>query len=236
MPMTEEAKAARALSRAMSAALQAEAQHHRMEAKRRAWAELGMHLTREQAAAGERCRGCGLPVIDNLGDWPGTMYLSAAERLEYDAADAQFRELHPDCDAHRWSMSGSRATHCGLCCPSIPMSQAQAEHVGRLLSNLREHRDDELDVWERVLTCGHRVEQQVHHTNRAPSVSTAACPACGLTRGVVLSKRILEAAERIAESKCQRDEALAGAEREVAKAEKAARDAHRRLGELRAGQ
>ena len=39
-----------------------------------------MYLTREQAAAGELCRGCGLPVIDNLGNWPGTMYLTDKQR------------------------------------------------------------------------------------------------------------------------------------------------------------
>lgn len=56
----------------MTNALKEEAKAHRDEAKRR---EKGMYLTREQAAAEEPCRGCGLPVLDNLGNWPCTMYL-----------------------------------------------------------------------------------------------------------------------------------------------------------------
>ncbi len=60
-----------------------------------------MYLTREQAAAGDPCRGCGLPAIDNLGNWPGTMYLTPEQKIEYDADQAKYKEMHPDCDAHR---------------------------------------------------------------------------------------------------------------------------------------
>lgn len=52
----------------MTNALKEETRAHRDEAKRREWREKGMYLTREQAAAGEPCRGWGLPVIDNLGN------------------------------------------------------------------------------------------------------------------------------------------------------------------------
>lgn len=70
-----------------------------------------MYLTREQAAAGELCRGCGLPVIDSIGNWPGTMYLWPEQKVEHDADRARYKEMHLHCEAHRWSTSGSRATH-----------------------------------------------------------------------------------------------------------------------------
>lgn len=80
MPLTDEQKAARAERRLMTNALREEARARRGEARRREWREQEMYLTREQAAAGEPCHGCGLPVIDYLGSWPGTMYLSAEDR------------------------------------------------------------------------------------------------------------------------------------------------------------
>lgn len=52
----------------MTSALREEARAHRNEAKKREWREKGTYLTREQAAAGELCRGCGFPVVDDLGD------------------------------------------------------------------------------------------------------------------------------------------------------------------------
>ena len=87
-----------------------------------------MYLMGEQAAAGEICRGNVLPVIDNLGSWPGTMDITDEQRIIYDADHERYREMYPNCDAHRWSMAGSRATHCGYCCPPIPMSRDQAEN------------------------------------------------------------------------------------------------------------
>lgn len=234
MPLCEEQKAERAEKRRMTNALKEEARAHRDEARRVQWQEEGKYLTREQAAAGEACRGCGLPVIDNLGSWPGTMHLTPEQRVDYDADQAAYRDMHPNCDAHRWSMSGSRATHCGYCCPPIPMSQAQREHIGRLLAGVPERREEELDIWERTLTCGHHVQQSVHHTNSGPSLSTQWCLECELTRGVVTSEKIVEAAARMAEAMRKRDDKVARAEREVKKAEKAAAEARRKLAEIQA--
>ncbi|MEV7874189.1 hypothetical protein [Microbacterium sp. NPDC089188] len=233
--LTKGQKAARAAKRHMTNALKEEVRAHRDEAKRREWRKKGMCLTREQAAAGERCRGCGLPFIDNLGSWPATMYLTPEQKIEHDADRATYKEMHPNCEAHRWSVSGSRATHCGYCCPPIPMSPGQYEHISRiLLSSPR--REEELDVWERTLTCGHVVEQSVHHTNQHPSFSTAWCAECELTRGVVSSIKTVEAATRMADARRKRDDAIARAERESKKAEKAATDARKKVNELRAGQ
>lgn len=189
----------------MTNALKEETRAHRDEAKRREWREKGMYLTREQAATGEPCRGCGLPIIDNLGNWPGTMYLTPEQKVEYDADQAKYKETHPNCDAHRWSMSGSRATHCGCCCPPIPMSPEQYENISKILLG-SPRREEELDIWERTLTCGHLVEQSVHHTNQLPSFSAAWCPECELTRGVVSLRKTVEAAARMAEAKRKRDD------------------------------
>lgn len=129
MAPTEEQKRTRAQTRQRNDALRAEQDALRHEAKRREWREQDMHLTRDQAAAGEPCRGCGLPLIDALGSWPPLMYLSDQERIDHDAAESKYKELHRDCRAHRWSMEGSRTTHCGLCLGG------------------RVRRDQELDIW-----------------------------------------------------------------------------------------
>lgn len=169
------------------------------------------------------------------GDWPGTMYLTDEQRVIYDADQQRYRDMHPDCNSHRWSMAGSRATHCGFCCPPIPMSPEQYERIQRILSG-SVRREEELDIWERTLTCGHTVQQSVHHTNREPSFSTQWCPECELTRGVVESEKIVEAAARMAEAKRKQADEVARAERELKKAEKAATDARKKLSELQAGQ
>jgi hypothetical protein len=230
--LTEEQKQSRAETRQRNEALRAEADALRHEAKRREWHEKGMYLTREQAAAGEPCRGCGLPVIDNLGSWPPLMRLSPEERTEYDTAEARFKHLHPECHAHRWSMQGSRATHCGLCCPPVPLAQSQIESISRILSG-HVRREEELDVWVLNLTCGHSVERSVHHTQRYWVGSTTHCPHCDVTRGIVTSERIVEAADRIAEMQRKRTSDIARAKKEVARTESAAAEARQRLAALK---
>jgi len=235
MALTKEQKQSRAEARRLSAALKEEAQAHRREAKQREWHEKDMYLTRDQAAAGEACRGCGLPVIDNLGSWPALMHLTEGQRLDHDAAEARFRELHPDCHAYLWSMEGSRAMHCGLCCPPLPLSPTQIENISRIFKSVT-RREEELDVWAIALTCGHRVEHEVHYTNRHWSGSTAHCTECGMTRGVVKSERILEAADRKKEIDRKRASDVAKATREVSKAEKTAKAAREKLASLKIGQ
>jgi hypothetical protein len=234
MALTEEQKQSRAEARRLTAALKEEAQAHRREAKQREWHEKDMYLTCDQAAAGEACRGCGLPVIDNLGSWPPLMHLTEDQRLDHDAAEARFRELHPCCHAHRWSMEGSRAMHCGLCCPPLPLSPSQIEHISRISKSVTRS-EEELDVWAITLTCGHRVEHEVHYTNRQWSGLTSHCTECGVTRGVVMSERIIEAADRQAEAKRKRYSEVRRAEHDVVKAEAAAAEARRRLAALQRG-
>jgi hypothetical protein len=233
VPLTEEQKAVRAEKRRMTNALKEEGRAHRDEAKRREWREKGMYLTREQAAAGEPCRGCGLPVIDHLGDWPGTMHLTDKQRVVYDTDLARFQEIHSNCAAYRWSMAGSRATHCGHCCPPLPMSPEQNESIHRILAGWV-RREEELDIWMLTLTCGHKVEQSVHSSNREPSFATMACTKCDITRGVVSFEKIVEAVARKAEAKRKRDDGIVRAEHDLKKAEQAAAEARHRLAALKA--
>lgn len=114
------------------------------------------------------------------------------------------------------------------------MSREQSEQIGRLLASFPERGEEELDVWERILTCGHKVQQSVHHTNQSPSFSTAQCLECEMTRGVVSSEKIVEAAARMAETMRMRDYRVARAERELKKAEKAATEARKKLAKARA--
>ena len=72
---------------------------------------------------------CDLPILDRLGSWPALSQLTPAERVEYDAAAADYRARHGDCHAHRWTMSGSRMQHCGFCCPPPPLSREQIDSV-----------------------------------------------------------------------------------------------------------
>lgn len=232
--LTEEQKQSRAETRQRNEALRAEADALRHEAKRLEWHEKEMFLTRDQAAAGEPCRACGLPVIDGLGSWPPRMHLTEQEHVDYDAAEAKFKQLHPDCHAHRWSMEGSRSTHCGLCCPPLPLSPSQIETVSRILQG-HVRREEELDVWALSLTCGHRVEREVHYTNRYCSGSIVPCGECGVTRGVVKSARILGAADRRVELDRRRETEVRRAASELAKAEKAVTEAKRKLAVLQQG-
>jgi hypothetical protein len=162
------------------------------------------------------------------------MYRTDEQRVIYDADQKRYREMHPNCDAHRWSMAGSRATHCGYCCPPIPMSREQAERIQRIFATVSERREEELDVGARTLTCGHNVEQSVHHTNPEPSFSTQWCPECENVRGVGSSDKVVEAAARMTEANRRRDDKIASAESAVKKAEKAAAAARKKLAEVQA--
>jgi hypothetical protein len=131
-------------------------------------------------------------------------------------------------------MQGSRATHCGYCCPPVPMSPEQSERIGRIIASFPERREEALDVWERTLTCGHTAQQSVHHTNQSPSFSTQWCATCEMTRGVVTSTKVVEASARMAEAKRNRENALSRAEQKLVKAERAAAEARRAAVALRA--
>lgn len=157
--LSNDEKERRALARRTKSALAAEADAHRQEAKRRRWANEGSRLTRAELEAGVCCRGCGPPVIDELGDWPPLMLLTDEEQIERENANRAFASRHPDCSSLRWSMSGSRATHCGECCPPPPLGDQQIEALARLLRRASVIEPNELDTWRLTLTCTHTVER-----------------------------------------------------------------------------
>jgi hypothetical protein len=122
------------LKRATAQASAAEAEHERQKAKLREWAVNGTRLSREEFEAGEACRGCGQPIVDGRGDWAPLLKLNQAELAEHEAVDADFSARHEDCRSSRWTVSGSRALHCGYCCPPPPLSERQLEQIATLLS------------------------------------------------------------------------------------------------------
>lgn len=175
--LTDEQKAQRAAARRHREALAAEAEHERREAKQRQWREAGAYLTREELEAGESCRGCGLPVMDRLGDWPRLQDRSPEEQAEFEQADAEYSARHADCRSHRWSLAGSRSQHCGECCPPHPLHQSQIEQLAAIL---RGHRPDpeQLDTWRLSLTCAHTVDATAHRSSGRWVSRVMKCPTC----------------------------------------------------------
>ncbi|GAA3610113.1 hypothetical protein [Agrococcus terreus] len=90
------------------------------------------------------------------------MYLTPEQKVEYEADQAKYKEMHPNCDAHRWSKSRSRATHCGYCCPPIPMSPEQYEKISKFLLG-SPRREEELDIWEHPHLRAHRGAERPPH-------------------------------------------------------------------------
>lgn len=136
-------------------------------------------MSRAELEAGEHCRGCGLPLLDDLGNWPPLSQLTAEQQAEYEHASAAFLERHHGCRSHRWSLSGHRTEHCGYCCPPPPMSGRQIEQISQILSSARMRKEDQ-DDWDLTLTCEHTVRRTQHRDNdrcsaRSLTVPSAAC-------------------------------------------------------------
>lgn len=89
-------------------------------------------LTWEEFCAGEHCRGCGEPFIDDVpwsGSGKGLMHYTEQERAQAEAEDVRFIARHPDCHAVRHGMQGSLTQHCGRCCPPPPLSPESFKKV-----------------------------------------------------------------------------------------------------------
>lgn len=182
--LTEEQRQQRARARSHRAALQAEEDDQRREAKREQWEREGTYLSREEFEAGHPCRGCGEPILDGLGDRPPLLRMTPEERAEHEAAEARYKERHGECRAGPWTVSGSRTQHCCHCCPFPPMSEAQAKAIAEILFSPKTDKRD-LDDWDLTLTCDHTVRRTQHRDHQYYSTSVAACPTCGKRRGVV---------------------------------------------------
>jgi hypothetical protein len=203
--LSEEENQRSALARRTKSALAAEADAHRQEVKRRQCAEEGSYLTREELEAGAPCRGCGLAIIDELGAWPPLMLLTYEERTERERMNKAFTDRHPDCRSVRWSMSGSRTTHCGECCPPPPLGDRQIEAIARLLQSAAATDPSDLDPWRLTLTCTHAVDRTQHRTNHSWTSSTVHCPDCSQTRGVVVSEKMPHSSQRHAAERARLD-------------------------------
>ena len=53
------------------------------------------YLIREELEAGAPCRGCGLAIIDELGDCPPLMLLTDEERIERERMNKAFTDRQP---------------------------------------------------------------------------------------------------------------------------------------------
>ncbi|MFI5803478.1 hypothetical protein [Streptomyces sp. NPDC051561] len=190
--LTEEQRQQRAAARARQKALASEEEDRQDRERRERWAREGMRLTWEEVVAGEPCRGCGEPMHDSLGNWPPLMKLSEEQRREYDAAEARFKEKHPNCKSSRWSYSGSRVTHCFNCCPPAPLSPQTLGRLANFCATLpsEEERKKDLDTWDLTLTCDHVAQYTQHREHDRVSIGVADCPECGERRGVAQSLRV----------------------------------------------
>ncbi|MBL1095173.1 hypothetical protein [Streptomyces coffeae] len=239
--LTEEERQRRAAARARKKALEAEEKDRRDRERREMWQREGMHLSWEDYEAGEPCRGCGEPMEDGRGDWPGTMYRSEQEKREYDAAQERFRERHPDCKSGRWGISGSRVTHCMLCCPPPPMSPARIQKLAELVASWpsTDERKKDQDAWKLTLTCDHTVRYTQHREHDRVSTDVVDCPECDARRGVVQSERIGPAyddeqimCDRLAAERERLAEELAAAKSKLQRQQRNAAATRRRIDEI----
>ncbi|MFF7500716.1 hypothetical protein ACFZBM_14885 [Streptomyces lavendulae] len=189
--LTEEQKAERAAARARREALAAEEKDRQDTERREAWRREGTRLSWDEYEAGVPCRGCGEPMCDGLGDWPGLMYLTEEEKRDHEAMEERFRQLHRQCMSGRWSVSGSRVRHCFQCCPPPPLGPALIEELSEIFrsSPSAEDRKKDQDSWELILTCDH-VTTLTQHRDHNYVRPVARCPECQVRRGVVHSKRL----------------------------------------------
>lgn len=239
--LTEEQKRQRAAKRALRSALEAETDDRRRRERDERWKREGTRLSWADYTAGEPCRGCGEPMYDGLGDWYPLMKLSESEKREYEEANQRFRERHADCRDGRWSISGSRVTHCCFCCPPPPMGPKQMEKLARLFSSWpsREESKKDLDTWDLTLRCDHVVPHIQHREHSHVSTRVVDCPECGERRGVVSSERVGPAyrddgtiRERSAADRERLARELAAAEAKLTRQQKNAAATQRRIAEL----
>jgi hypothetical protein len=90
-------------------------------------------LTYDEFLAGETCRACNEPLVDDRGNTPAILHMTDEQRPFWDVEDARYDAAHSDCRAGRWTVAPGGPTHCMNCCPPPPMSPATIDKVARLL-------------------------------------------------------------------------------------------------------
>jgi hypothetical protein len=233
--LTEEPRQRRALARARREAVQAEEDDLRHALRREQWRREGMYLSYEEYVAGVGCRGCGEPLSDGLDGWRPTAKLTDEERAEREAYDARFRERHAECRAARWSIEGSRISHCFYCCPPPPMSEQKIRELNRLFASFGPRDPKELDAWELLLTCDHLAQRTQHRSHDHWSGRVVDCPTCEVRRGVVQFTRVGPANDP--DGEVERERLVAELSAESAKLErrqKAASSTEQRIAEINA--
>ncbi|MFG3025184.1 hypothetical protein ACGFZQ_42950 [Streptomyces sp. NPDC048254] len=239
--LTEEQRQQRAAARARQKALAAEEEDRQEIERRETWAREGTCLTWEEFEAREPCRGCGKPMYDRLGSWYPLMKLSEEERREYEAAEARFKEEHPNCRSSRWSISESRVSHCSRCCPPPPLGPQMVRKLAGFFAALpsEEERKKNLDAWDLTLTCDHVAEHIQHRDHGYVSARVVDCPECGERRGVVQSVRVGPAytseaiqAGRVALDQERLASELSAAQEKLRREERKAEATRRRIKEM----
>ena len=90
----------------------------------------------------------------------------------------------------------------------------------------------EFDTWRLVLTCDHVIDKTQHRTNVSWSASTASCPQCQKTRGIITAEKQPASTVRRAAENTRLAAELETARRELAKHQKKVDAAQRRLDQL----
>jgi hypothetical protein len=98
-------------------------------------------LTTEELQAGEMCRGCGRPFLGGPERVP-PLYETDKQRVAREAEDAAFQELHADCHAMRWTLSGGGVQHCSRCCAPPPIAPDTLNRVARILIDSARRHDE----------------------------------------------------------------------------------------------
>ncbi len=155
-------------------ALLAETWESIFEVKRQEWTDEGLYQPYEAFASGEPCRACRRPLLDELTADNGEV-TSTGPNVD----NAAFRGKHEGCRLGFWSIVGCGVDHCHQCCPPPPLSPSQVRTLRTLLRRTTVHRAS----WHLSLTCGHVMS--VVTRNRTTAPTTARCPVCDSTRGVV---------------------------------------------------
>ena len=239
--LTEEQRRERAAKRAVRAALDAEAEDQRRRERDDLWKREGMYLSWAEYVAGEPCRGCGQPLTDDHGDRPAHMKTSEPEKRDHDEEEREFRKRHPECRDGRWTIQGSRVTHCFFCCPPAPLGPKQIEGLKKIFASAPTHEQRKKDLirWDLTLRCGHVVPHIQHRDSTYVSARVIDCSECGERRGMVKSEQVGPAYGEdgslhepdVAERKRLAEE-LAAAEAKLARQQKNAAATQHRIKEI----